>query len=57
MKENNINSTVRFVRVLQRISYDYFYSVFVSLSCPKALYQLENDNPFHITLVVADWLA
>ena len=32
-----------------------FYSVFVSVSCPKALYHLENDNLFCITVVVADW--
>ena len=32
------------------------YSVLVSVSCPKALYQLESDNLFRITVVVADWL-
>ena len=34
-----------------------FYSVFVSVSCPKALYHLESDNIFRITVVVADWLG
>ena len=34
-----------------------FYSVLVSASCPKALYHLESDNLFCITLVVADWLG
>ena len=34
-----------------------YYSVLVSVSCPKALYQLESDNIFHITVVVADWLG
>ena len=35
------------------------YSVLVSVSCPKALYNLETDNIFRITLrlVVADWLS
>ena len=32
-------------------------SVLVSVSCPKALYHLESDNLFHITVVVADWLG
>ena len=27
------------------------------LSCPKALYHLESDNLFRITVVVADWLG
>ena len=39
------------------ISIHYFYSVLVSVSCPKALYHLESDNIFHITVVVADWLG
>ena len=34
-----------------------FYSVLVSVSFPKALYQLESDNIFRITLVVPDWLG
>ena len=34
-----------------------FYSVLVSLSCPKALYHLESDNIICITLVVDDWLG
>ena len=34
-----------------------FYSVLVSVSCPKALYHLESDNLFRITVVVADWLG
>ena len=33
-----------------------FYSVLVSVPCPKALYHLESDNIFRITVVVADWL-
>ena len=33
------------------------YSVLVSVSCPKALYHLESDTLFRITLVVADWLG
>ena len=32
------------------------YSVLVSVSCPKALFHLESDNLFCITVVVADWL-
>ena len=35
----------------------YVYSVLVSVSCPKALYHLESDNIFSITVVVADWLG
>ena len=34
-----------------------YYSVLVSVSCPKALYRLGSDNIFRITLVVADWLG
>ena len=34
-----------------------FYSVLVSVSCPKALFHLESDNLFRITVVVADWLG
>ena len=34
-----------------------FYSVLVYVSCPKALYHLESDNLFRITVVVADWLS
>ena len=34
-----------------------FYSVLVSVSWPKALYHLEGDNLFRITVVVADWLG
>ena len=33
------------------------YSVLVSVSCPKALFHLESDNLFRITVVVADWLC
>ena len=33
------------------------YSVLVSVSCPKALFLLESDNIFRITVVVADWLS
>ena len=33
------------------------YSVLVSVSCPKALFHLESDNLFRITVVVADWLG
>ena len=33
------------------------YSVLLSVSCPKALYHLESDNLFRITVVVADWLG
>ena len=36
--------------------YDY-YSALVSISCPKALYHLESENIFRITVVVADWLG
>ena len=35
----------------------YVYSVLVSVSCPKALFHLESDNLFRITVVVADWLG
>ena len=42
--------------VLSNFQY-IFYSVHVSLSCPKALYHLESDNLFGITLVLADWLG
>ena len=31
--------------------------VFIIVSCPKALYHLENDHIFRITVVVADWLG
>ena len=34
-----------------------FYSALVSVSCPKALFHLESDNLFRITVVVADWLG
>ena len=34
-----------------------YYSVLVSVSCPKALYHLESDNLFCITKVVADRLG
>ena len=30
---------------------------FLIISCPKALYHLESDNIFRITVVVADWLG
>ena len=33
------------------------YYVLVSVSCPKALFHLESDNLFRITVVVADWLG
>ena len=33
------------------------YSVLVSVSCPIALFHLESDNLFRITVVVADWLG
>ena len=33
------------------------YSVLVSVSCPKALFHLESDNIFRITVVVDDWLG
>ena len=33
------------------------YSVLASVSCPKALYHLESDNLFRITVVVPDWLG
>ena len=39
------------------ILFHYFYSVLVSVSCPKALYHLLSDNLFRITVVVADWLG
>ena len=35
----------------------FIYSVLLSVSCPKALYHLESDNLFRITVVVADWLG
>ena len=31
--------------------------VFIIVSCPKALYHLESDNLFRITVLVADWLG
>ena len=34
-----------------------FYSVLVSVPCPKALYHLESDNLFRIIVVVDDWLG
>ena len=34
-----------------------YHSVLVSVSCPKAVYHLESDNLFRITVVVADWLG
>ena len=37
--------------------FQILYSVLVSVSCPKALYHLESDNLFRITVVVADWLG
>ena len=37
-----------------RYTYIPFYSVLVSVSCPKALFHLESDNLFRITVVVAD---
>ena len=33
------------------------YSILVSISRPKALYHLDSDNIFRITVVVADWLG
>ena len=42
--------------MLPLLLYD-IYSVLVSVSCPKALYHLESDNLFRITVVVADWLG
>ena len=34
------------------------YFVLVSVSCPKAVFNLESDILFHITVVVvADWLG
>ena len=33
------------------------HSVLVSLSWAKALFHLESENIFRITLVVADWLG
>ena len=33
------------------------YSALVSVSCPKALFHLESDNLFRITVVVNDWLG
>ena len=46
-----------------RVNYSFMdivktvYSVLVSVSCPKALFHLESDNLFCITVVVADWLG
>ena len=34
-----------------------FYSVLVSVSFPGALYHLDSDSVFRITVVVADWLG
>ena len=34
-----------------------YFSTLVSVSFSKALYNLENDNIFRITLVFADWLG
>ena len=39
------------------IHHIHIYSVLVSVSCPKALFHLESDNLFRITVVVADWLG
>ena len=44
--------------MLSSIIYDFtIYSVLVSVSCHKALYHLESDNIFSITVVVSDWLG
>ena len=44
--------------IIRQVSVVYdIYSVLVSVSCQKALYHLESDNLFCITVVVADWLG
>ena len=46
-----------YLRMYTHIPHEFiFYSVLVSVSCPKALFHLESDNLFRITVVVADWL-
>ena len=39
------------------VSDSLLYSVLVSISCPKTLYQLGSDNIIHITVVVVDLLG
>ena len=46
-----------YMHIISIIVLYMFYSVLVSVSCPKALYHLESDNLFRITVVVADWLG
>ena len=53
-KSQNNSSKILFLTSRDGI---YFYSVLVSVSCPKALFHLESDNLFRITVVVADWLG
>ena len=51
------NESFRERRVVTMQNCYTLYSVLVSVSCPKALYHLESDNLFRITVVVADWLG
>ena len=46
-----------FLRPWKFYDSNIIYSVLVSVSCPKALYHLESDYLFRITVVVADWLG
>ena len=48
---------VAFCMLILSIFSQEIYSVLVSVSCPKALFQLESDNLFRITVVVSDWLG
>ena len=41
----------------QKTDSGVFINVLVSVSCPKALFHLESDILFRITVVVADWLG
>ena len=43
--------------LLHLLALEMLYSVLVSVSWPKGLFHLENDNLFHITLVIVDWLV
>ena len=57
---NKPNNQLSYSLTLTHHSFSHFnelYSVLVSVSCPKALYHLESDNLFRITVVVADWLG
>ena len=44
-------------RQVKLVQGQVIYSVLVSVSCPKALFHLESDNLFRITVVIDDWLG